>query len=394
MNVGIISPYPFPLGLAATNRIKAYSKALISNGVDVTVIIPEPRDSRKGLNELQPSEDVYDGISYVFPSGRYKSRNKIFRGLALKSGFRFFAGVIKTLQYFRRCKNFDYIIISNDVPIYLKLYYEVARSIGAKVIFIFDEYPVPIRHKLKTDIPTWKKNAYKRILRNFDGYISITNNLCDYYRNFADKPAHIMSVVVDYDKFASCEVEKRKHITYMGNMELSKDNVDLIIKAFAKISEKFPDYSLHLYGQPVLETKSFLNELIYKLNLNDKVFLEGKVSSDFVPNILNSSMLLVSSQPKTLRASGGFPTKLGEYLSTGVPTIVTDVGENSATLINMKNCIFARPNDVDDYANKMSWVLSNYDEALKIAQTGKLFIQDKYSNFSIGFGLKQFLKNI
>lgn len=394
MKVGIISPYPFPFGLAATNRIKAYSKALISQGVDVTVIVPEPRDNNCGNERKLPDEGVYDGISYIFPSGRYKSKSKILRGIATKSKFRFLYGVYKTLQYVKKDGNLDYIIISNDNPLYLQLYIQVAKSIGAKIIFIFDEYPVPIRHKLKSDIPNWKKFAYKNILKKVDGYISITENLYSYYLQFANKPGFIMSVIVDFEKFSVVTNTKKKHITYMGNMEISKDNVDLIIKAFSKISDSFPKYTLHLYGNPSSSTSSLLNNLIKDLGLTDRVFIEGKVKSDEVPEILNSSMILVSSQPNTLRAAGGFPTKLGEYLSTGVPTIVTDVGENSKDLVNMVDCIFTIPDDVKDYADKLEWVLSNYEDALKIAENGKTFIKEKYSADSTGFKMKQFLMEL
>lgn len=71
MKIGIISQFPFPFGLAATNRIKAYSKALISQGIDVTVIMPEPRDnygsvifywlfkSSKRIDEIFPATQKY-----------------------------------------------------------------------------------------------------------------------------------------------------------------------------------------------------------------------------------------------------------------------------------------------------------------------------------------------
>lgn len=394
MKVGIISPYTFPYGLAATNRIKAYSKALISQGIDVTVIIPEPREDYKETEKNLPDIGIYENISYAFTSGRYKHKNRIIRGLSFKSKFRFFYGFIKTFQYLKKNRDYDCIIISNDRPLYLYLYSKIAKIIGSKVIFIYDEYPVPIRHKMKRDIPCWKKYAYKRILNKVDGYISITDNLYNYYKQFADKPVYIMSVIVDFEKFAIYTNVKNKEITYMGNMELSKDNVDLIINAFSKITNLFPDYTLNLYGQPSTETKLFLGNLIKKLNLDEKVFLKGQANSEDVPAILNSSMVLVSSQPNTLRASGGFPTKLGEYLSTGVPTIVTDVGENSKDLRNMEDCIFTIPNDTDDYANKLKWVLSNYEEALKIANNGKIFIKNKYSTISTGLKLKQFLMKL
>lgn len=396
MKIGIISPYPFPDGLAATNRIKAYSKALLLQGVDVTVIIPEPRENKENLKEYNCPYDsgCYDGINYIYPSGRYKNRYKILRALSIKTKYRSIRGFYKTVKYLLKNKDFDHIIISNDVPSYLWIYSQCAKLIKAKSIFIFDEYPTPIRHKLKSDIPFWKKFAYKKVLKNIDAYISITQNLLEYYKRFVNIPGYVLSIIVDFEKFSLKTSSKFRHIIYMGNMELSKDNVDLIIKAFAEISPDFPDYSLHLYGNPSEATKIILKDLIANLRMDNVVFMDGKISSDEVPYVLNSSSLLVSSQPATLRANGGFPTKLGEYLSTGIPVIMTDVGENSKELVDMHSCIFAKPNDVQDFADKMRWVLANYDKSVEIAERGKCFIRDKYSLEITGTKLKYFLETL
>ena len=394
MKVAILSKYPFPQGMAATNRIKAYACGLNANDVEVCTIIVEPTDSYRHYDDRLQNHGEYKGVKYVYTSGRYKDRRRWARGLSLKSGYRFLYGIYSTWKFIKKEK-FDTIIVSNDTPAFLWAYLKLAKYIRAKSLFIFDEDPIPIRHKLKSDIPGYKKFLYRVVLKNFDGYVSISQKLADFYKGYANKPCMLLSIIVNTDVFKEIsDVKKRDAITYVGNMELTKDNVDNIITAFSMVAEKYHDYSLNFYGTPNRETREYLSQLIKNFKLSDRVFLKGKVANEDVPKILGESKILVSSQPKTKRAEGGFPTKLGEYVAMGVPTIICDVGENSKYLEPGKECIYAKPEDPYDFADKIAFVIDNYELALSIAKNGQKVIIDKYSHVAAGRRLKEFIESL
>ena len=46
-----------------------------------------------------------------------------------------------------------------------------------------------------------------------------------------------------------------------------------------------------------------------------------------VPQLLMDSEVLALDRPNSIQAQCGFPTKLGEYLLTGNPVVVTKVGD-------------------------------------------------------------------
>lgn len=46
-----------------------------------------------------------------------------------------------------------------------------------------------------------------------------------------------------------------------------------------------------------------------------------------MPQMLKNAEALVLDRPNSLQAQYGFPTKLGEYLLTGNPVVVTKVGD-------------------------------------------------------------------
>lgn len=400
INIAVLSIYSFPFGGAATNRILAYCKGLIANGVNVDIFIPHTTDYLP-VKETLPDSGSYEGIRYFYSSGRYRSEYKVLRGLARATKFRQFYGYIsswKNICQQSKIKKYSCIIISTDLIPSLLIYSLLAKKINAKSVFIFDEFPIPIRHKLKDAIPKWKTFLYKIVLKNIDAYISISEKLKHYYCNISSKPSFVLPVICDVSRFysANCDniLKTKKYLCYMGNMELSKDDVDNIIKAFAIITKDNKDLELHLYGSHNLQTNDYLKKLIISLGLSDCALLKGRVASADVPQILCNAFILVSSQPNTVRASGGFPTKLGEYLATGIPALLTDVGENSKYVKDSEHVFFVKPNDTQAYAKKLEYIIDNYTEALNIAKNGKEFILEQYSHIQQGKRLAAFLSNL
>ena len=110
----------------------------------------------------------------------------------------------------------------------------------------------------------------------------------------------------------------------MGNMELSKDNVDNILYALSILLRDNYDVHLYLFGKPNLKDKSILERIIEQEGLANNTSFRFAQYND-VPKILSEADILVSSQPVTVRADGGFPTKLGEYLMSGTPVLSTNV---------------------------------------------------------------------
>lgn len=399
--IAIFTVYSFPNGLAATNRILAYSKGLSSNKAEVNIYIPFPTD-RPDLTNYK-DKDNYQGVNYNYPIGKYSHKLKIIRAFSMLTGFRFIFGLIKTIKIIKsehKKDKFNVIIISTDSLPYLYVFSLLAKNLKISSIFIFDEFPTPIRHKLKEKISRIKRLLLKKILNQITAYISISKELEKFYKDIVDKETFILPVIIDTSRFDqvkmknSNKTDQTKYLCYMGNMELSKDNVDLIIKAFSLISEKYCDIFLYLYGLPSVKNLSIINNLISSLQLNDKVFLKGKVNSEEVPQILSNAYILVSSQPDTKRASGGFPTKLGEYVISATPSLLTDVGENSKYLKENEHVFFCKPDDHYEYAKKLEYIIENYELALSIGQKGKQFMIENFSNDVIGRDMLKFINSI
>ena len=114
-----------------------------------------------------------------------------------------------------------------------------------------------------------------------------------------------------------------------------------------------------------------LKAQVSRLNLEGKVVFTGKVHRDDIPQYLCNASALALARPSGLQSHGGFPTKLGEYLSTGNPVAVTNVGEISSYLADGVNAFIAEPDSVEAFAEKLDFILSNAAIAAKVGLTGR-----------------------
>lgn len=380
--------------MAATNRIAAYSKGLVENGAEVTVITIHPTEPPFNgiLSEKLPDQGEYSGIKYIHPSGRYRNKNKILRAIALLTKFRLWRGAMSIAKILKSEK-FDAVIMSFDEPLQLYIYSKLIKHYNSKSIFIFDEYPIPIRHYGKSQIPLIKKLKYKFVLRGINGYISINDKLIEYYGSLCYKPVIKISVIIDLNRFKNKSDSRMPVLSYVGNLDFEKDNVLNVVNAFNLIHHEFECLKFDIWGEISKNDKQKLDTLISQYGLNEKVKLKGRVDNDKVNDVLTKSLILVSSQCDNMRTRGGLSTKIGEYICSGTPTIICNIGENNKYFSN-KDCYFVNPDNPQEYANTISYIIKHYEDALKIARHGQNTIITNYSSNSAGSKIIKFINSL
>ena len=375
LKIGVIHIYTFPIGMAPTTRINAYCKGLLKMGAEVDIISIVPQSS-PGSHPLTGKCEGGNYYHFCYPP---KIKIPILRSPFWRICN--YYCLYKAIQFIRNShkkSNYDCFILSFDDPLRLNIIVRALSKLNnIKIFAIADEYPKPIRKYLKQYVPEKKLKKYREIYKKIDGRILMTKKLQDFYDNkVCPKPTLILSTIVDTDRFINVKLSdsSKEYLCYMGNMELYKDNVDNIINAFNIIKDKYPNIDLHLYGDPNSKDKKYLISIINDLKLNNRVFIKGRITYDNVPKVLCGATVLVASQPNTKRAEGGFPTKMGEYFMSNVPTILTDVGEISLYVKNKENAFLVPPSNPEEYAKTLIMILDNYSEALDVASNAKNYI--------------------
>ena len=125
--------------------------------------------------------------------------------------------------------------------------------------------------------------------------------------------------------------------------------------------------------------------------LDGKVIFKGRASFYEVPRILSNAIILVTSQPVTKRAEGGFPTKLAEYMLSEVPAIVTNVGEIHLYVSDKDTVFMVEPCNPKAYSETISCILDNYDDAKRVAKRAKKLAIKMYGAREVTAGLYDFL---
>lgn len=380
----------FPLGGAYTNRVLALSKGLAGNGCKVTILIFYP-----GKKNIAEPEGVFEGIHYKFACNpvRPKSRmNKIFIGV---SGI--FYGCRYILANYKH-ERYDALISFSSLFSQNFFTFLASRLIKTPFIREKNEFPQAVLQKGFNDLNLWDTITLKTVYKIFDGYIFISTGLKNFLNNKIRKgaPVIIVPIVVDNERFVSAgEQPPEKLITYCGHLFGEKDGVKILLKAFSKIAGKHPGYHLMMIGD-ISNHSEFedLKNYIIGLGLESRVLFSGFADRKDIPDFLMRSSVLVLARPDNIQAKGGFPTKLGEYLATGRPVLVTSVSDIPDYIQHNVNGFLAIPGDAADFANKLDEILSDYSNSETVGRKGKELAETSFNIYFQGRRIIDFINLI
>ena len=265
------------------------------------------------------------------------------------------------------------------------------RDSKARIFHEMTEHP---------DVMKWRARILKRIYldgcKAVDGLFVISTALKEFYVSIGipQEKITIVNMTVDPLRFDGIKKEdvSEKYIAYCGTASNNKDGVDKLIEAFSIVSQKHDDVKLFIMGKaPTITDEAGNLQLVERLGLKDKVVFKGVVPAEEMPQLLTNAAILSLARPNNLQAKNGFPTKLGEYLLTGNPVVVTNVGDISLFLKDGENALLAEPDNIQEFADKLCWALEHYQESLKIGAKGR---ETALSNFNSNLESQKIVKAI
>lgn len=383
MAVYIITTESFPNGFAATQRIKCYAKALADNGNECEVIcVNRFEDNDNPMGNTYASSTI-DGYSYRYIGGSsIKSINQ------MSALFDRAFDTLRLVFFLLKLKSTDKIIYYSYNRLLIKLVLAIAGLKHFKTFYEINEHPsIQLgRIRIDEDNPQHLRKLFN-FLSHFDGFLCISTAIKELLvkSGLPANKMHIVNIIVDGNRFTGLKKENvSPFIAYCGAADNNKDGVDQLIKSFALISSNFPDVRLYIIGPIRKDVQNI--QLAKDLGIENKVVFTGMVSSEKLPQILKNANILALDRPDGIQAKYGFPTKLGEYLLSGNPVVITDVGDISLFLKDRESAFISLPDSVDSFANKLYEALNVPENAKNIGQKGKM-IGETY--FSLSFVKKQ-----
>lgn len=364
MNVKIINRRYCP-GEAWTNRVLAYAKGLSELGCNVTLIYLITDAKRTPYKIEIPGVKVID----LWEKDCLIARK--FRPLS------FLFNLYKLKSYIRQG---DKVFVYNAEKYILNS----IKKTGADLYAEITEHPYIYNKKGANGERVIDKQSRK--LNILKGLCVISCKLKDYFTSIgiSEDKLTVVNMFVDSSRFKGIvKTANEPYIAYCGTISYDKDGVNILIDSFRLFQEKHPEYKLMIIGRGM--TPTIIDELkqkVTEIGLKDKVVFTGQILSSEMPSILVNARILALARPNNLQAQNGFPTKLGEYLATGNPVVVTKVGEIPNFIHHMENGFLAEPDNASDFAENLLWVADHYEDAKKIGMKGQLLSDNCFSYLS------------
>ena len=348
------------VAFAAINRCKAYINGFSKLDVDITVICYD--------NDKKYFENELPHINYSF-----------FRNPFTNKWLSFISQSIYIIWFLLKLKKGDVVFCYGSAW----LWYQIIKwKKDVKIYVEYNEKPEIVGVGGKFLTPSYK--SFYKACAKLDGLIVISTALKEWFasKGVDKNKINIVNVIVDSTRFEGLKKQScKRYVAYCGTASNNKDGVDQLIKAFALVAESHPDVVLYIIGKTPNNLQAFDNaRLVDGLGLRGRVVFTGPVAMESMPQILINAEVCALARPDNEQARYGFATKIGEYLLSGNPVVVTKVGDFPLFLKDGESALLAHADNVENFAEKLDWCLTNVEEAKEIGANGKQ-IAYKYFNY-------------
>lgn len=368
---------PLPqTGMASANRMLSIGRGLVERGHEVSIVTSQ---SDRGKIE----SFMVDGVTCCCVTNTKANENKIQRA------FHYVQFIMRlTRHVFANRKRIECIIVYTYLKPVIFAVYGVSLLLSIPLISEQSEYPFHLIHSEESKGNLWRKMQgfieLHVLPKMYVGMIVMTRSLLTYLSPRVRRDcvlAHV-PMTVDTNRFACacgpCEFDF-DYIAYCGDMSNNKDGVDDLIKAFTLIASAYPKLHLVLFGNAFDADIARLKKISQQTGVESRILFTGRKMRDEMPNLLQNAKILALARPANIQAAGGFPTKLGEYLASARPVVVTKVGEIQDYLVDRKHAYLAEPSSPESVAACFREILDNYGQALIVGGGGMKLAQRVFS---------------
>ena len=145
-----------------------------------------------------------------------------------------------------------------------------------------------------------------------DAVILLTQSDLNIYKKY-NKDCYVIPNAIPFKSKYMYDINSKK-IIMVSRLSIEK-SIDYSIRAFSKLANKYPDWSMEIVGDGA--DKERLLSLINELNLNDRIKITG-FCSNVIEKYKTAAFTVLTSQKE------GFGCVLIESNAVGVPVISFD----------------------------------------------------------------------
>ena len=376
MKVYILTGEPFPNGMAATNRIKCYARAIKEGGMECEVVVFRRTEVYGKKPENTVGNGQYSGISYRYIGGTpLRGCNALIRQIDDRLDF------WRTKRYLKQnLKKGDVLLLYMGMAVEQALVsMRVAHQQGAYCVRDLCEIPYGTGKETPKSVHM-RQFTYEKQFPLLDGIISISDNLMNLAKTYTSSSCkHIkVPILVDYEYYKMADRSAETDIPFIfhaGTLYEQKDGIQGMLEAFGKAIQgtkrTIRFVSTGSINRANVNEKEQIERIIAKYHIEDKVVFTGYINNTELKDYLSRATMVIINKYRTQQNLYCFSTKLGEYLAAAKPVVITNVGEAINWLKDGESAYITEPENTDALADAIVHVFNNPEEGRTIGKKGQ-----------------------
>ena len=233
--------------------------------------------------------------------------------------------------------------------------------------------PIIASERLDPAAMSTTRKVLKRLLLPFADWLVVqTQSIKDYFPKSIQKKTSIIYNPVNDSVFNLPSLQGRagerlNRIISVGRLYPQK-NQAMMIRAFAKVADEFPDWQLVIFGEGPL--RESLELIVDSLELQDRVLLPGR-TEHVIEELRKSKIFCMSSDYE------GMSNAMIEAICVGLPIISTNVSGTEELIRDGENGFIVEISDEERFTNCISQLISSPslqdNMSVKNIQLAKIF---------------------
>lgn len=249
--------------------------------------------------------------------------------------------------------------------------------------------PLIIDHMDVKDLDT-PEFIFNSVLKNSTIVFAISQYLEEEVKNKYRRNAVYVPIFVDINVFQRDVLEReniRKDLG-IGNKEILigyagsfwyVEGVPVLLKAFSNLAKRHENIKLILIGGKISPELDDILLLIEELALKEKVTLIPPQPHEFIPKYLSACDIVCSPKIDCEVNRVCNPIKTYEYMSMGLITVISAVGEVSNVIENGVNGFLVKPEDENDLERTLEYITQNMDSMEEVGKRAREVVIKDYS---------------
>lgn len=380
MKILYIASYYYPINDVSSLRIHSYCKALAEYGNSVRVLTVYPANKNAIRN------GVTDGVEFSLlgkPEQYYgsflsKIRYRI-RGIT---------------EICRQILREDHMVVLSYHDNFLTNFFVKIATTLKGIQFIMDRTEYPYGYSTMSG---FRKLLEKINLSLFDGFIVISKELQNFYSKFTEK-IFLLPMTIDPNRFSGVVKNNKTNQQYIC-LTFGAHNRDGLydsVLSYYNYLQRSPTriFRLYLIGDYKALCDAFpeakkIQDFIAENHLHRFITFTGKLPIEQIPQLLADASCLLTTPSAYI--SGGFPTKVGEYMLSGTPLVATDAGEIADFLTDGYDSFLCPVGELDCVAEKILFIERNSEIAVSVAENAVKTAKVKFNAASYIEDLLKFI---